>query len=207
MLEPFTELRHSAKGVVREGGDTKFSSGCGLKHLLEISGAVQLAPWAPGWRSGLEAAKANCALCLLTQPWPRHVHKAAFPVLPSPEGMEGSLPETQPVQAPGSPAMDTFWRRPLQSRDFWHERSSHSFSRKSGRRWVLHFISFLETRVGVGVGERRVVGGRQTGTFGQQCVPASNILALESNSKHHLVAEYLGQIIQLLRVLVSSSLN
>lgn len=57
------------------------------------------------------------------------------------------------------------------------------------------------------MGERRVVGGRQRGTFGEQCVAASNILALESNAKHLLVAEYLGQIIQLLQVSVSSSLN
>lgn len=57
------------------------------------------------------------------------------------------------------------------------------------------------------MGERRVVVGRQRGTFGEQCVAASNILALESNAKHLLVAEYLGQIIQLLQVSVSSSLN
>lgn len=54
---------------------------------------------------------------------------------------------------------------------------------------------------GSGVGWGGVVEGgkeRQRGTFGQQCVPVGNILALASNSKHHLVVEYVEQISQLL---------
>lgn len=54
---------------------------------------------------------------------------------------------------------------------------------------------------GMGVGWGGVVEGgkeRQRGTFGQQCVPVGNILALASNSKHHLVVEYVEQISQLL---------
>lgn len=67
----------------------------------------------------MEAEKASCALCLLlVQPWPQHVHEAALPVLTSPVGLEGNLPETQPEEAPASQAMDTFWRWHLQSGDF-----------------------------------------------------------------------------------------
>ena len=52
------------------------------------------------------------------QPRPQHVPKAAFAVCTAPAGLEGSLRETCPRQAPGSLAMDTFWRRHLQSSDF-----------------------------------------------------------------------------------------
>ena len=38
-------------------------------------------------------------------------------------------------------------------------------------------------------------GGKEGGEGRWQCVPVGTILALESNSKQQLVAEYLGQII------------
>lgn len=65
--------------------------------------------------------KLHVDLCVHVIPikcWPQHVHKAAFPVLTSPVGLEGSLPEIHPGQAPASQAMGTFWRRHLQSGDF-----------------------------------------------------------------------------------------
>lgn len=114
-MEPFTELRNPPKGGGR--AEIELNSGCGLECLLEISD-VQVASPSCRMEVWMEAVMANCALCLLTQLWPQHVHKAAFPVLTSPVGLEGSLPETQAVWAPGTLAMDTFWRRPLQSGHF-----------------------------------------------------------------------------------------
>ncbi|XP_078193469.1 transmembrane protein 116 isoform X5 [Callithrix jacchus] len=49
--------------------------------------------------------KLHMALYVL-QPRPHHVHKELFPVLLSPVGVEDSLPETHPAQAPGGPPMD-----------------------------------------------------------------------------------------------------
>lgn len=164
MVEPFTGLRSFKNRVVQEGSNPIV--------VWRVCRSVEMSSWhawAPGWRSGLQAVKASWALCLLLmQSWPQNVHKAAFPVLTSPVGLEGSLLGTHPGQASASQAMGTFWRRHLQSGDFWHGWSSHSVSRESGCRWVFHSVSLSETRAGVG--RIKCVRGDKE-TFGQWLIP------------------------------------
>lgn len=185
-------------GLGRGGGggcrDTEFSSGCGWNRLLEISGDVRLASLSSRMEVWIGGSEGKLCLCLLSR------------------SMVLSMCIRQLFQASH---LQGAWRaaflKHIQCRRQGARRWTHSGG-GTYRAVIFDMGGVLIPSPGrVAAGElfllfqlQRLRWGRGNGdkgrqrNIGPQCIPVGDILALESNARHHLVAEYLGQIIQLL---------